>query len=205
MDYFIEIIGSFLLPAYIANMMPVVAGRADILPEAKMPIDEGRKLFGKRIFGKSKTWRGLFLGIMGGMLGALIWQVICLLTYNESLLTAIRLIQMGAFLDLLNIIFEKIILLGAVIGFGALLGDLVKSFFKRRMNIGSGKPWPIFDQLDFIVGAWLFWMATIVIFKLEIPAVVFLPVLGWSLLITLPIHFLSNVLAYLMGLKKVWW
>lgn len=42
---------------------------------------------------------------------------------------------------------------GAALGFGALLGDSVKSFFKRRLNIPPGKPWPVFDQVDFVIGA----------------------------------------------------
>jgi len=36
--------------------------------------------------------------------------------------------------------------------FGALLGDIVESFFKRRKGIERGKDWIPFDQLDFIIG-----------------------------------------------------
>jgi len=37
--------------------------------------------------------------------------------------------------------------------FGALLGDMMESFFKRRIGRDRGQDWIPFDQLDFIVGA----------------------------------------------------
>ena len=45
------------------------------------------------------------------------------------------------------------ILIGFLLGFGALLGDALGSFLKRRLGIGRGKPAPILDQLDFIIVA----------------------------------------------------
>jgi CDP-2,3-bis-(O-geranylgeranyl)-sn-glycerol synthase len=45
------------------------------------------------------------------------------------------------------------VILGAVMGFGALWGDAVKSFVKRRMNITPGARWSPWDQIDFIIGA----------------------------------------------------
>lgn len=42
---------------------------------------------------------------------------------------------------------------GAALGFGSLAGDAIKSFFKRRLNIAPGQPWPVFDQIDSVVGA----------------------------------------------------
>ena len=37
--------------------------------------------------------------------------------------------------------------------FGALIGDIIESFFKRRIGKNRGEDWIIFDQLDFIIGA----------------------------------------------------
>ena len=37
--------------------------------------------------------------------------------------------------------------------FGALAGDLVFSFIKRRLNIEPGQSWFPFDQLDWVIGA----------------------------------------------------
>ncbi|KAA0006124.1 MAG: CDP-archaeol synthase, partial [Thermoplasmata archaeon] len=37
--------------------------------------------------------------------------------------------------------------------FGALLGDIVESFFKRRVGKERGEDWIPFDQVDFLIGA----------------------------------------------------
>jgi CDP-2,3-bis-(O-geranylgeranyl)-sn-glycerol synthase len=44
---------------------------------------------------------------------------------------------------------------GALIGGGAIAGDLLKSFFKRRFNISSGRSWIPFDQVDYLLGGLL--------------------------------------------------
>ncbi len=46
----------FMLPAYVANMMPVFARKIPILGS---PIDMGKRYRGFRLLGKKKTWRGL--------------------------------------------------------------------------------------------------------------------------------------------------
>jgi CDP-2,3-bis-(O-geranylgeranyl)-sn-glycerol synthase len=47
-------------------------------------------------------------------------------------------------------------LVGLALGGGALAGDAVKSFFKRRRGISPGEPWVPADQVDFLVGALVF-------------------------------------------------
>jgi CDP-2,3-bis-(O-geranylgeranyl)-sn-glycerol synthase len=56
----------FFLPAYLANMSPVLIGRR--FGALAIPIDGGRTLWGKRILGDHKTWRGLLAGIVAGTL-----------------------------------------------------------------------------------------------------------------------------------------
>ena len=43
---------------------------------------------------------------------------------------------------------------------GALSGDIVKSFFKRRLGFDRGAMLPIADQLDFVAGAWALTLIT---------------------------------------------
>ncbi len=43
--------------------------------------------------------------------------------------------------------------LGLRFGAGAMAGDSIKSFVKRRVGIAPGRPWLPWDQLDFVVGA----------------------------------------------------
>lgn len=79
---------------------------------------------------------------------------------------------------------------------GALLGDMAGALLKRRMKIKPGDALPGVDQLDFVVGA----MICVSLFsKISLPVALIL------LLITPPIHFLTNVGAYALGLKGHYW
>ena len=88
------------------------------------------------------------------------------------------------------------ILLGFLLAIGAVLGDAFGSFMKRRFNIERGRPAPILDQLDFAVGA-MFFASIIVDFTWEIIAMI--------LIITVVLHLSANIIAYLIGLKDVWY
>lgn len=79
---------------------------------------------------------------------------------------------------------------------GALVGDLAGSFFKRRLRIKPGGALPGVDQLDFVVGATLL---------VSMVSEINLGVLLILLLVTPPIHFLTNVGAYALGLKSTYW
>jgi CDP-2,3-bis-(O-geranylgeranyl)-sn-glycerol synthase len=91
---------------------------------------------------------------------------------------------------------ELFVLFGFLAGFGAIFGDLLKSFFKRRVGIRSGGAWPVFDQLDFIIGFFAF--TYLIVWPM--PEVVIT-----IMLITLILHPLTNIVSYLLGFKKVWW
>lgn len=88
-------------------------------------------------------------------------------------------------------------LLGFVMAIGALMGDLVGSFLKRRIDVGRGERTLLLDQLDFVVGA-----------------MVVLYLVGWApplrtmvilLLITPPLHLLMNYVGYAFKYKEVPW
>jgi CDP-2,3-bis-(O-geranylgeranyl)-sn-glycerol synthase len=90
------------------------------------------------------------------------------------------------------------ILLGALVSLGALLGDLAGAFVKRRLDIAPGDMLPIVDQVDFILGA--------ILFSLPVSS----PFLSWelilvALIITVPVHLLTNFAAYKLGLKDNPW
>ena len=79
---------------------------------------------------------------------------------------------------------------------GALLGDMVGAFVKRRLKIKPGGSLPIVDQLDFVLGA---------IVLVSLFSSISLSVVLILLLVTPPIHFLTNVGAYALGLKEHYW
>lgn len=142
MDYAF-IIQSFwiIIPAYIANASALLVG-------GKTPIDFGRTYKdGKRILGDGKTWNGLitggFIGITAG------FAIATAAPYINQILAENDL----GFLMVTNFDgFPFMIPLIASITYGALLGDLIESFFKRRKGISRGKDWIPFDQIDFILG-----------------------------------------------------
>jgi CDP-2,3-bis-(O-geranylgeranyl)-sn-glycerol synthase len=92
------------------------------------------------------------------------------------------------------------ILQGAIIGLflggGALIGDAAGSFIKRRIGIERGKAAPFLDQLDFVVGALVF--ASIIVF-IPLNMIIFI------LIISIVLHLLTNIIAYLIGMKDVWY
>jgi CDP-2,3-bis-(O-geranylgeranyl)-sn-glycerol synthase len=87
-------------------------------------------------------------------------------------------------------------LVGLLLSFGALTGDLVKSFFKRRMRIQRGKSWPLIDQWDFLIGALLL---VSLVGRPSLETIIIL------LVLTPLIHLGANTIAYLLKLKKEWY
>jgi CDP-2,3-bis-(O-geranylgeranyl)-sn-glycerol synthase len=130
----------FFWPAGAANSAPIFATKIKALDRFGKPIDGGRTFRGKRIFGDHKTIRGFIIGPLTGALAATELLVI----YN----------YWSYFRDISPIDYSQpeTILLGAIMGFGALVGDSVKSFFKRQVGVPSGKGWFPYDQIDYIVG-----------------------------------------------------
>jgi CDP-2,3-bis-(O-geranylgeranyl)-sn-glycerol synthase len=170
----------FFLPAGIANATPVFAKKISWLDKLNYPIDFKKELNGIRIFGDNKTFRGLISGIVMAILTAGIMQYI----YNnsEDLRTTLGF-------DFSSINF---IVYGFLAGMGALLGDAIKSFFKRRVNIKPGSTWFPFDQIDYIVGGIIFLMPLIML-TLEQYLITFFVWFG--------MHLISTYIGYLLKLK----
>ena len=86
---------------------------------------------------------------------------------------------------------------GALLSVGAIGGDLIVSFFKRRFDLKPGALLPIADQMGFIVFA-------VILVSLAEPAPTWDRAIG-ILAATLPIHYLTNVFAWLLKLKSTPW
>ena len=166
----------FILPAYFANSVPVVLGGG-------APIDGWKKWGdGRRLFGDGKTVRGFFAGVAAAAaVGAL-----------EGMLlpgTAWEIYPAGA---------RMYVLAGFLLGCGAMAGDLLGSFIKRRQGLARGKPSLAMDQLLFLALA-LLAAYPIAGGLLTTGAVLFLSVLTYF------VHVGANVVANRLGLKKVPW
>jgi len=171
----------FMLPAYCANMAPVFAAKI-FGKKFNLPLDFGLTYEGKEILGKNKTWRGLLSGILVGI------ATVCLQAYLE---------QFGFFKMISIINYEAIDVLayGFLFGFGVILADAVKSFFKRRMNIKPGDKWFPWDQLDFVGGLILILLVYLPPWYIFLLCLIISPFLPLA----------SNWMGYKLKLKKVAW
>lgn len=181
----------FILPAYIANTFPVLL---QWLPLGQ-PI-------GKKLFGENKTWRGFYTAYLGALATLFlqfylqksgVFPSVSAIS-NSSILTAST--ENGYITPLLDYENINLFLYAFAFGIGALTGDLIKSFFKRRLKIASGQPWIPFDQLDLVIGALIF------LAPFYIPT---WPVIITLIILTPILHLLANFTAYHLKLKKVWW
>jgi len=166
-----------MLPAYLPNPVAALCGGG-------VPIDFGRNYSdGKRVFGDGKTYRGLVVGILAGILVGLV-QIWAAGQYGWTFLP------------------QQTILSVLLLAVGALLGDLLKSFFKRRFGRERGAPWPVADQYDLVAGAFIL----LIVFDLQwFLAAVTLPVLVTILILTPVLHRAMNILGYLVKVKEVPW
>lgn len=159
----------FIAPAYAANAFPP-------LIKGKRPLDFNKKLRGKPILGKGKTIEGTFGGILFGMLVGF-----AQLYFQPFLATFIPLIELSPILVIL-------------LSVGAILGDIVASFFKRRAGIRRGEPVPLMDQLDFIFGA-----LALTFFIKKLPFFHLLLII----IITPLLHLLANGIGFVLRIKRV--
>lgn len=171
----------FFLPAGIANVAPIFIAKVHFLKRFNAPIDGGLIYRGKRLLGDHKTWRGFIVGLMFGIV------TVYLQAGGYAHNSWIRSVSFP-----INYQHLPLLLLGTLLSFGALGGDAVKSFFKRRRNIPSGESWIPFDQADMIIGAIV---ATVPIVTFE------WRVYLWAILLWSLIQLLSTIAGYLLGLK----
>lgn len=173
----------FILPAYVANAFAVVFSGGPPIDFGKIFID------GKRIFGDGKTIRGFIGGVSMGIIVGTIQ-----LFASSYILKQISLYYV---MDLQEIFLVQVsVPRVCLLSFGALIGDLIGSFIKRRFGLKRGAPAPILDQLDFLLGALFF---ANVIKPLQLKYFIIL------IIITPAIHLYANSIGYVLKLKKEPW
>jgi CDP-2,3-bis-(O-geranylgeranyl)-sn-glycerol synthase len=167
----------FIAPAGLANMLPLFAKALNF---------PGGEPVNAELFGAHKTWRGILAGALGGIAGVMLQAWL----YEKKFFYSLSLLNYRNF---------NVVTLGLIFGLGALGGDLVKSYFKRRLKIIPGKPWFPFDQLDFVAG-------TLLLFYIFYPD--YFPELRiiFALAILMPLaNLFANTIAYKLRIKNVWW
>ncbi|MEM2925359.1 MAG: CDP-2,3-bis-(O-geranylgeranyl)-sn-glycerol synthase [Methanocellales archaeon] len=168
-----------MLPAYLPNPAAAIFGGG-------LPIDLGKYFFdGKRILGDGKTFRGLICGTACGIAIGII---------QHYFAKKVNMPDFGDYPNFLQIVF--------LLSFGALLGDLLKSFFKRRLGYERGAKLPLVDQLDLVFGAW---MLTFIFARDWFQANFDIWIIATGIIITPLLHRIVNIIGYKIGAKKEPW
>jgi len=173
----------FFLPAYFANMTPPLIRKAGLFNFLDKPVDFGRKFKGEAILGKNKSWRGVIFGSIIGILvaGLQLWL------YQFSFIKEI------SFFDYSEI---NILAFGFLISAGAVFGDLLSAFIKRRLKMEPGQRFIPFDQTNYVIGAALFLTPF-----LKINILIWITIF----LLTFFLHLIINRIGYHLGLHKNKW
>jgi CDP-2,3-bis-(O-geranylgeranyl)-sn-glycerol synthase len=177
-----------LTPMYIASATATIPGGRG------PPMDLGRiwRGDGRRILGPSKSWSGFLFGSSFAMPFALLQAWLYLIappslqlvpSYGPSVIGALPV--------------------AVILTFGAMAGDALGSFLKRRIGRSAGSRTLFLDQLPFV-------LVPIALGAAFVPAT-FLAAFGsleallWVLVITLGFHTAFNWIGYWVGLKDVPW
>lgn len=171
----------FFFPAGCANVTPILAAKMPFLSNLGYPVDGYKRIGNVRILGDHKTWRGVITGVIIGTL--------------VSVAQAHVVSKYPGFFPFIPVAyrFQNPLFMGLLLSFGALCGDIVKSYFKRQFSIASGKSWLGFDQIDYVLGGVLFSLFYI-LYPLQVYAVI---IIEWVI-----IHVVASGIGYILSLKK---
>jgi CDP-2,3-bis-(O-geranylgeranyl)-sn-glycerol synthase len=186
-----------LIPARVLWVLttPFLANAFATFPKGRgPPMDRGRLWTpdGRRILGASKTWSGFVFGTLAALPFGVLQSYLILIAPPD-------LAIVPPFAPTVVAAIPVILLLSG----GALAGDVLGSFVKRRLGRASGSRAFLLDQLPFV-------LLPVGVGLLVAPGL-FVPVFwnpegfAWMLLFTLGMHALFNYVGYWAGWKKVPW
>lgn len=175
----------FALPVVVSAILHMVAVKLNWFPQLKIPIDAGKFYRDKRVFGDSKTWRGVILMVVFSILSTYMYAWICSVSDSFNQFNILRFqMYSPAFYGLLY-------------GLGYTLAELPNSFLKRQKGVQEGKSLSlgqiIIDQIDSPLGCLLL-LAPFT----DMTLTFFISGLFFYLLL----HLFFNYLLYLLKLRK---
>lgn len=172
----------FFCPAFLANMVPVLAARFQSFPSLASPVDRG-----KNWLGPNKTVRGLLLGTTAAIAA----------TYCQAALYRFEPFARFSLLD-----YDRVqpFLLGFLLGFGSLVGDGMGSFLKRRLGKRPGEHLWLIDEISMAVGAIVF-----LAILYPSPSIRKVTIAFVLVALTFLWHLIAARTAYAIGMRKVRW
>jgi len=182
-----------LMPVVLAGVCNMILVKLPLFGFLKIPMDnEAVCADGKRLFGANKTWKGFWgmvfltgfwMWVFGALDNTFAWaQGLSLLGYH-------------------NFSAVQELLYGFLWGLGYVLFELPNSYVKRRIDIPPGENrtgfighlFKFIDQADSVLGCMVFMLFFYIPTPLEAAALFVAGVI---------IHYLINILLFLVGLKK---
>lgn len=171
-----------LLPAYFANMFASLSNKFHGFKFMEYPVDFKKNLGKRRILGDHKTFRGYFFGVLVAIIIGII----------QYILYQFHFFQILSFYN-----YEYYPwLFGFLLGLGALIGDSLGAFIKRRFYYIPGQRMIVVDQIMFAL------------FALVLGCFVFVPsvwIVLTSLVLTFVLHILINHVAFYLKITKNKW
>lgn len=168
------------LPTFIANAVPVIIKNIPWIKDFNKPISE-------KLFWKNKTYRWFIFWIFFAI-------IISILEYKF-----IKNIQIDFIVENYYMIVDSFyfaIIVWFIQWFWALFWDLIESYFKRKI---WKKPWEaliFWDWSDYII-------SSLILFSFF-----YIPSIAWIIFLILfapIISLISNIIAYLLWWKNVWY
>lgn len=186
-----EILGTIwlLLPLLGGALLHGACMKYGWLAALARPIDGGRALGKRPLFGRSKTWRGP-LAVAAG--AAATWALQQRLAPPVAAIAAIEGVDLATLPGWW---------FGAALGAAAELAELPNSFVKRRLGIEPGATargrlagvvFYLWDQLDLLVGYWLVLALVVPVTPLRVAV---------SAAVVGGIHPLLTLAGYLLGMR----
>jgi len=184
----------FFLPAYFTNMTPPVIKRAGLFNFLDRPVDLGKKIGNSPILGSHKSWRGVIFGLIVGIsvVGLQYWLYqFCLFRFGW--MKTCFFIKEISLIDYSKI---NLLLFGLLISGGAVFGDIISAFAKRRLKKEPGQRFIPFDQTNYVIGAFIFLQPW-----LKLNLTVWITIFA----LTFFLHIAVNWFGYLVGINKNKW
>lgn len=175
----------FAIPAATAAILHMVVVKLNLFSALKYPLDFNYTYNGKRIFGDSKTFRGLFAMLVLSILSTYLFRW---LTVVSEKIYELNIIDFNS---------ASPVAIGVAFGFGYVLAELPNSFVKRQLGVEEGKRGSflnvIIDQIDSPIGCML---AVIPFSGMSVSFFIS------GIVFFLFLHMFINVMLYLAGLRK---
>lgn len=180
----------FLIVAFtMAGLMHSAWLRSSLSQRFAIPLDGGRTIRGRRVFGENKTVRGFAVMVPAAALSFA--GIAALLARNDGAVPA----------SIWALSIAQYAALGAWAGFAFMLAELPNSFVKRQLDIAPGQAPDTrtaalvcfaVDRLDSIVG-----MLVAVALVVPAPQAMW----GWVILLGPGIHWAFSILLFRLGVK----